>query len=93
MVFLTNNENLAEGEDMVLLGIGTLTHVIDVGLHFFPSGNQLLYQRSAPQYVQNFVQQFLESCRGVGYPKRHDLPFKHTTLRGYKGQQLLSCCC
>ena len=78
---------------MVLLGIGTQTHVIDVGLQFCPSGNQLLYKRSAPQYVQNFVRQCMEECRGVGYPKGHDLPFKHTTLRGYKGQQFLSCSC
>ena len=45
---------------MVLFGISTQTHVIDVGLHFCPSGNQLLYKRSAPQYVENFVHQFLE---------------------------------
>ena len=70
---------------MVLLGIGTQTHVIDVGLHFCPWGNELPYKRSAPQYVQNLVHQFLEECRGVGYPKRHDLPLKNTTLRGYKG--------
>ena len=43
MVFLTNNEKLPEEKDMVLLGIGTQTHVIDVGLHFCPSENQLLY--------------------------------------------------
>ena len=43
MVFLTNNEELTKEKDMVLLSIGTETHVIDVGLHFCPSGNQLLY--------------------------------------------------
>ena len=32
---------------MVLLGVGTQTHVIDVGLRFCPSRNQLLYKRSA----------------------------------------------
>ena len=51
MVFLTNDKRLTEEEDMVLLGIGTQTHVIDVGLHFCPLGNQLLYKRSTPQYV------------------------------------------
>ena len=78
---------------MVLLGIGIQTRVTDVGLHFCPLGNQLLYWRSPPQYVQNFVHQFLEECRGISHPKRHVLPLKHTTLRGYKGQQLLSCGC
>ena len=91
MVFLTNDKKLTLEKDMVLLGIGTQTHIIDVGLYLCPSGNQLLYKRSASQYVQNFVHRFLEECRGVGYPKRHDLPFKHTTLRGYKGQTFLSC--
>ena len=78
---------------MVLFCIGTQTHVIDVGLHFCLSGNQLLYKRSAPQYVQNFLHQLLEECRGVGYPQWHDVPFQHTTLKGYKGQQFLSCSC
>ena len=55
---------------MVLLGPGTQTHVIDVGLHFYPSGNQILYKRSAPQYVQNFVHQFMEERGGVGYLKK-----------------------
>ena len=76
---------------MVLLGIGTQAHVIDVGLHLSPSRNQLLYKRPAPQYIPNFVHQFLEESRGVSYPKWHDLPFKYTTLRGYKGQQFPSC--
>ena len=43
MVFLTHNGKLTEEKDMVLLGIGTQTHIIDVGLHFCPSENQLLY--------------------------------------------------
>ena len=43
MAFLTNNGKLTEEKDMVLLGIGTQTHVIDVGLHFCTSRNQLLY--------------------------------------------------
>ena len=29
MVFLTDNKKFTEGKDMVLLGIGTQTHVID----------------------------------------------------------------
>ena len=86
MVFLTNDKKLTEEKDMVLLGIRTQTHVIDVGLHFCHSGNQLLYKRSAPQYVQNFG----SSVCGVSYLKKHYLQFKHTT-RGYKGQQFLSC--
>ena len=45
MVFLTNNEKLTEEKDMFLLGIGTQTPVIDVGLHFCPSGNQFLLRR------------------------------------------------
>ena len=43
MVFLTNNENFTEEKDMVFLGIGTETHIINVGLHIRPLGNQLLY--------------------------------------------------
>ena len=43
MVFLTNNEKFTEEKDMVLLGISTQTHVVDVGLHFCTPRNQLLY--------------------------------------------------
>ena len=43
MVFLTNNEKFIEEKDMVLLGIGTQTHVVHVGLHFCTPRNQLLY--------------------------------------------------
>ena len=43
MVFLTNNEKLTEEKDKVLLGIGTQTYIINLGLHFCPSGNELLY--------------------------------------------------
>ena len=35
MVFLTNTEKFTEEKDMVLLGISTQAHVVDVGLHFF----------------------------------------------------------
>ena len=76
---------------MILLGIGTQTHVINVGLHLSPSRYQLLYKRPAPECIQNFVHQFLNECYGVGYPTMHNLSFKYTTLRGYKCQQLLSC--
>ena len=54
--FLTNSEKLPEEEDMVLLGVGTQTHVIDVTFRFSPSRNQLSYKRPAPQYTQKFVQ-------------------------------------
>ena len=47
--------------------------------------------RSAPQYVRNFVHWSLEERWGISHPERHDLPLKHTTLRGYKSQQFLSC--
>ena len=43
MVSLTNNEKFTEEKDMVLLDIGTQTHVVDVGLHFCTPRNQLLY--------------------------------------------------
>ena len=43
MVSLTNNEKFTEEKDMVLLGISTQTHVIDVGIHFCTPRNQLLY--------------------------------------------------
>ena len=76
---------------MVLLGIVTQTHVIDVDLGLSFSRNELLYKRPAPQYMQNVFHQFLEECRGVGDPKGHKLPSKYTTLRTYKGQQFLSC--
>ena len=76
---------------MVLLGIGAETHVIDVSLHLSTSRNHLLYKRLAPQYIQHFVHQFLEECRGVSDPERHDLPFQYMTFRGYKGQHLLTC--
>ena len=76
---------------MVLLDMGTQTHVIDLSLNLSPSRNQLLYKRPAPPYIQNFVHQVLEECRGVSDPKRHDLPFKYKTLRGYKCQQFLKC--
>ena len=34
---------------MILLGIGTQAHVIDVCFHLSPAGNQLLYKESASQ--------------------------------------------
>ena len=43
MGFLTNNEKFTEEKDMVLLGISTQTHVVDVSLHFCTPRNQLLY--------------------------------------------------
>ena len=69
---------------MVLLDIGNQTHVIDVGLHLSPSRNHLLYKRPAHQYIQIFVHQLLEECRGVSDSKRHELQLKPQTLRGYK---------
>ena len=34
MVFLTDNEKFTEEKDMVLFGISTQTHVVNVSLHF-----------------------------------------------------------
>ena len=36
MVFLTNIEKLTQEKDMVPLGIGTQTHVINVSVHLSP---------------------------------------------------------
>ena len=76
---------------MVLFDIGTQTQVIDVSHHLSPSTNQLLYKRPAPQYIQNFVHQFLEECRDVDEPERYNVSLKYTALRGYTRQQFLSC--
>ena len=48
---------------MVLLGIGTKTHAIYVGLQFCPSGNQLLCKRSARSMYKIF---FIGSSRSAG---------------------------
>ena len=51
MVFLTDGEKLLQEEDMILLGISTQAHVVDVGLHRSPAGNQLLHKGSASQDI------------------------------------------
>ena len=54
---------------MVLLGISTQTHIIDVSRHFSPSRNQLLYKMPAPQYIQTFFISSWKSAGALATPK------------------------
>ena len=76
---------------MILLGISTQAHVVDVCLHFSPAGNQFLNKGSVSQDIWDFVHQLLKECRGIRDTEGHDLPAEDTALRGYKGEQFLGC--
>ena len=50
---------------MILLGISTQAHVIDVCLHLSPAGNQFLYKGSASQDIEDFIDQLLKESRCI----------------------------
>ena len=56
-----------------------------------PLEKSTLVQQACTSIYTKFVHRFLEECRGVGDPERHNLAFKYTTLRGDKRQQFLGC--
>ena len=76
---------------MILLGISTQAHVLNVSLHFGPGGDQFLNKGSASQDIYDFIHQLLNKSRGIRDTKGHDLPAEDRALRGYKGEQFLGC--
>ena len=76
---------------MILLGMSTQAHVIDLCLHLSSPGNQFLYKGPASQDTQDFMHQLLKESKGIRDAERHYLPAEDTDLRGYKGEQFLGC--
>ena len=76
---------------MILLGISTQAHVIDVCLHLSPAGNQFLCKGSVSQDIYDFIYQVLKESRGIRHTEGRDLPTEDTALRVYKGEQFLGC--
>ena len=50
---------------MILLGIRTQAHVIDVCLHLSLAGNQFLHKGSASQDIQGYMHQLLKEGKGI----------------------------
>ena len=76
---------------MILLGISTQAHVINVGNHLSPAENQFPHKGSASQDISEFIHQLLKECMGICDPKGHDLPAQDTAISGYQGEQFLGC--
>ena len=54
---------------MILLGISTKAHVIDVCLNLSPVGNQFLYKGSASQDIWDFIHQLVKESRAFATSK------------------------
>ena len=76
---------------MILLGISTQGHIIDVCLHLRPAGNQFLYKASGSQDTLDFIHHLLKENRGIRDTEGHDLRAEDTAFGGYKGEQFLGC--
>ena len=70
MIFLADTEKFFEEKNMILLVIRTQTYIMDVVLHLRTTGDQLLCEMRAPQYVQNFIHRLVQECRSIsrGWP-------------------------